>query len=300
MNIKDLQYYKKLYQEKRYTKVANFFHVSQPAITAAIQRLEKELGTQLIIRDQSHHEIRFTESGRQFERHATQMLKELDIARKEIQALKMEKVSIGLPPIIGNYYFPAISSMLAKENLLQNMNVYEDGSQSLFHKLLTGKMDMALLGAIHPIEDEHVTSHLLARKKFKIIVSPQHSLATRKSVAFQELKDEPFIQLSDHFIHPLAFEGLSKKTRTHPPVIYRTNDIQIIKGMVVVAENVGISFFTEIAVPEYAPVIALSLADPGQPEFLISLAYRSNHILTPLQQKLVDVLTKQEQRINGS
>lgn len=298
MNIKDLQYYQKLYQEKRYTKVADYFHVSQPAITAAIQRLEKELGTQLIIRDQSHHEIRFTESGRQFERHATQMLKELDIARQEIKALKMEKVSIGLPPIIGNYYFPAISSMLAKEHLLQNINVYEDGSQSLFHKLLAGKIDMALLGAIHPIEDEHITNHLLARKKFKIIVSPKHPLATRKSVAFQELKDEPFIQLSDHFIHPLAFERLSKQAHIHPPVIYRTNDIQIIKGMV--AENVGISFFTEIAVSDYDPVMALPLSDPDQPEFLISLAYRSNHILTPLQQKLVDVLTKWEQRINGS
>ncbi|WP_018664357.1 LysR substrate-binding domain-containing protein [Heyndrickxia acidiproducens] len=292
MNIKELQYFKKLYQEKSYTKVADFFDVSQPAITAAIQRLEKELNTQLIIRDQSHKEIRFTASGSQFERHASQILKELDIARLEIDALKMEKVVFGLPPIIGNYYFPLISSKLAKENLLQNIDVHEDGSQSLLKNLTTGKIDMALLGSIHPIEERQLTQHLLSRKKFKIIVSPKHPLATKKSVAFKDLKNEPFIQLSDRFIHPLAFEKLMKQTRTQPAVIYRTNDIQIIKGMV--AENVGISFFTEIAVAEYDPVVALPLTDPGQPEFLISLAYRSNHILTPLQQKMVDMLTNWE------
>lgn len=54
MNFKDLEYFQRLVREKNFTKVANAFHVSQPTITYAVKRLEDELGTQLVYRDQSH------------------------------------------------------------------------------------------------------------------------------------------------------------------------------------------------------------------------------------------------------
>ena len=45
MNIKSLEYYHKLVQEKNFSKVAAYFDVSQPTITLAIKRLEAEYQT---------------------------------------------------------------------------------------------------------------------------------------------------------------------------------------------------------------------------------------------------------------
>lgn len=290
MNIKELSYFTRLYHENNFTKVAQYFNVSQPTITAAIQRLEKELDTQLVIRDQSHKELIFTESGRQFEKHAEQILQELKTARSEIRALNKEKVRFGLPPIIGSYYFPFLSARLSEKKLLQNLETYENGSKVLLNKLINGQLDMALLGSVRAIEDARLTQLGLARKKFNIIVGPQHPLAEKRVVAFKDLIHESFIQLDEGFVHSTAFHLLTRRMRRKPEVIYRSNDIQIIKGMV--ANNVGISFLTEMAVFPSDSVVALELSDEKQPEFLISLAYRANHILTPMQQGIVDLLTE--------
>ena len=42
MNTRDLQYFQALVKYKNYTRVAKEFGVSQPTVTQAIKRLEKE------------------------------------------------------------------------------------------------------------------------------------------------------------------------------------------------------------------------------------------------------------------
>lgn len=290
MNIKELQYFQRLFQENSFTKTANFFHVSQPTITAAVQRLEKELDAQLVIRDQSHKDLIFTDSGKQFEKHVEQILQEIETAKLEITAIKKEKVRLGLPPIIGGYYFPTLSSQLVSQDLLSRLDTHEDGSKLLLNKLITGHLDIALLGSVQSIENDQLSGHMLSRKKFKIIVSRNHPLAQKKAVAFKDLQREPFIQLNERFIHSIAFEQLSRQNRIKPEIIYRTNDIQVIKGMV--ANNIGISFLTEMAILPQDPVAVLELSDVVQPEFMIQLVYRSNHVLTAVQQKIVDLMTQ--------
>ncbi|MCO7127875.1 LysR family transcriptional regulator [Sporolactobacillus shoreicorticis] len=290
MNIRDLNYFKQLFREKNFTKVAQLFKVSQPTITAAVQRLEKELDVQLIIRDQSHKELIFTESGRQFEKHVTQILRELRAAQLEITAIKQERVRLGLPPIIGSSFFPALSAKLSEKNWLSHLDTCEDGSKSLLNQLKNGKLDLALLSSTQPIKDAQLTVHLLARKEFKIIVSSSHPLAQAGSVAFQDLKNESFIQLNERFVHSIAFRQFSEQAQIKPAIIYQTNDVQIIKGMV--SSGVGISLLSETALLPQDPVAVLTLKNQPQPEFLIQLVYRSNHLLTSLQQQIIHLLTQ--------
>ncbi|EOH84418.1 hypothetical protein UAS_02257 [Enterococcus asini ATCC 700915] len=66
MNIKDLEYYQRLVYEKSFSKVADFYQVSQPTITYAIKRLETELNVTLLERDRSHKNISLTPAGQQF------------------------------------------------------------------------------------------------------------------------------------------------------------------------------------------------------------------------------------------
>ncbi|GAY75548.1 malolactic regulator [Sporolactobacillus inulinus] len=99
--------------------------------------MEKELDAQLIIRDQSHNALTFTDCGKQFAQHATQMLQELKTAQLEISAIKHERVRLGLPPIIGSALFPALSARLSQNNLLGHLDTHEDGSKSLLNQLKT-------------------------------------------------------------------------------------------------------------------------------------------------------------------
>ncbi|QLL78361.1 LysR family transcriptional regulator [Ligilactobacillus saerimneri] len=60
MNLKWLEYYDKLVEEKNFSKVATFFGVSQPTITMAIKRLEESYQTHFFERDYRHKTLRLT------------------------------------------------------------------------------------------------------------------------------------------------------------------------------------------------------------------------------------------------
>ena len=58
MEFRDLKYFQKLVETKNYNRTAEFFGVTQPAISSMVKRLEKEIGTQLIF--QAHNHKRMT------------------------------------------------------------------------------------------------------------------------------------------------------------------------------------------------------------------------------------------------
>ncbi|CAI3442792.1 LysR family transcriptional regulator [Enterococcus cecorum] len=113
MKFKDLEYFQQLAKLKSYTKTAAFFQVKQPTITYAIKRLEEEVQTELLVRNQSHAQIQLTPAGKILAKHAQNILKELALAKLEINHLQEVQVRLGLPPIIGNFYFPKVSKALA-------------------------------------------------------------------------------------------------------------------------------------------------------------------------------------------
>ena len=107
MNIKELYYYHDLVRTKNFSQVAADFNISQPTVTMAIKRLEESFGTTFFMRDRSHHQLTVTSTGLQFDQHVQRIIEELEIAQKELARAKQERISFGLPPIIGSWYFPA-------------------------------------------------------------------------------------------------------------------------------------------------------------------------------------------------
>ncbi|MFT9267887.1 MAG: LysR family transcriptional regulator [Liquorilactobacillus nagelii] len=294
MNIKDLKYFHQLIKDKNFSKVAAHFSVSQPTITLAIKRIEKKFDSRLFIRDQSHHELQVTASGYQLDEHIQQVLNEMATAQKELQRINSTKILFGLPPIIGTYYFPAVTPALLRQGLMKNLETFETGSKDMLQLLIKGSLDLALIASMQPIEQHQIMAQVFKSYDFKIIVSPKHHLAQQPKIAFKDLKKESFIVLNEGFIHNTAFKRLCRQHDFQPNVVYQTSDVHVLKAMV--KENIGIAFLTEIAVPANEELVSLALADPQQPHFLISLAYRKNYHLGEIQQKLIKILTSKAQQ----
>lgn len=288
MNLKDLHYFHQLVRFGNFTKVAEYSDVSQPTVTYAIKRLEEAFGAKLIIRNQAHHSITVTEAGRILETHIQAILEEIENAHTEIDRLKVEKLEIGLPPIIGNYYFPKLSVQLFEQDLIQDIQIINGGSQDLFRLLKNGKIDLALLGSTEPIREEQLESELLGEKRFMIVVSPKHRLAQRESVSFAELKDESFVLLNEHYVHPNGFKKLAQQAHFTPNIVYQNSDLNILKGMI--REQIGIGFLAEIAIHESDNLVSLPISDYPQPSFLISLVQANNIKHSATQERVIDLI----------
>lgn len=258
MNTRDIEYYVQIVKQKNFTKVAKYFQVSQPTITYALQRLERELGAALITRDRSHHELIITPAGKQLFLHAQSILQEIKMAKAEITQLQKKKLRFGMPPIIGNEYFPKLSSYFIKHKLMEQIEITDGGSRDLYGMIHEGRIDLAVLGSTQPIVDQKLEVELLLDKRFMIVVSKTHPLAQHDALSFKDLVDEQFVLLNEHYVHPAAFTKLSKQAHVEPKIVYQSNDLTILKSMI--RENIGIGFLTEIAIHPEDNLVSIPLS----------------------------------------
>ena len=84
MNLKDFYYFLDLSQQQSFTGVAQKHGISQPSVSYAIKRLEKEFHCQLIVHDPSHRTFKLTPQGEILLRHIQKVLPEIQGAKKEI------------------------------------------------------------------------------------------------------------------------------------------------------------------------------------------------------------------------
>lgn len=290
MNTRDLDYFRALVDCQNYTMVAKQFTVSQPAVTQAIHRLEKEFAVKLVIQDRRHQQTNITRAGQLLYKNARQIQASLQLAHREIQSTLQTDIRFGLPPIIGTLYFPQIAEKLLQNGLLQQLKITETGSDELLRKLVHGEINIALLGSYLPFDLPTVRAVHLGARPFSIIVSPQNSLAKQAAVSFKNLGQAQFIGLDGKYVHPQAFRAYCDFAGVHPEVIYRTPDISWVKALV--KANLGISLLVRDVVKADDGVVCLEIKDQLPVSFNISVVTRAGYLPTTDEQRFIDQLLK--------
>ena len=109
MNERDLLILKYLHEFKNITKTANALFISQPALTARIKQLDRELNTTLL--HSSNKGIFLTSTGMEAAVFADDVLKRLAEFKERIQAIDDENagmLKLTAPIIICQYYLPQL------------------------------------------------------------------------------------------------------------------------------------------------------------------------------------------------
>jgi LysR family hydrogen peroxide-inducible transcriptional activator len=292
MNTRDLAYFRALVEHKNYTLVAQQFEVSQPAVTQAVHRLEKEFQAKLVAQDRSHQRTEITRAGQLLYKNAQLIQQNIDLAHREIDSTKQPKIRFGLPPIIGTMYFTNIAGELLNKGFLPQLAITETGSGELLTLLEHGDIDIALLGSYKPLEVSGITAIHLGSRPFCVIVSPEHRLAGHTSIDFKELANEKFIGLTGKFVHPGAFRAYCDYAGINPPIIYSTPDISWEKGLV--HANLGVGLLVRDIVNSDDGVVRLAINDPLPTSFNVSVAMRTGYVPTQTEQQLIEELVKMD------
>lgn len=290
MNTRDLQYFVALVKYKNYTQVAKQFQVSQPTITQAIQRLEREFGAPLVRKDRVHRDEMITRSGRLLYANAQLINEKIELTHKEIRRANQKQIRFGMPPIIGKLYISKIVSEFSKD-LLSRLKITSVGSHELLNQVRNGKIDIALLGSTAPINEPGVFADLIATRRFGVIVSTANPLAQRDQVSFKELANERFISFDQQYVHQAAFRAYCTYAQINPTVVmYRIPNISWIKELV--RQDVGISLMVKDAVANEPGIKLVEITDPLPERFYISVAIREGYVLSADEQDFLDRLRK--------
>ncbi len=196
MEINQLRYFVAVAELLSFTKAAARCHVSQPSLSQQIQKLELDLGVQLL--DRLGRRIKLTDAGDVFYDRATAALDAINDAKTCVQtSLDWQKgaITVGAIHTIAPYLLPDVVRRLTKRFPLAQVTVEEQLTEELIANCLAGELDVGIVAL--PIAEQRVRAESLFTEKLVAAVPTDSSLARNSRLTLDDVTSEPFVLLDD-------------------------------------------------------------------------------------------------------
>jgi DNA-binding transcriptional LysR family regulator len=192
MNLDDLRYFTHAAVSGSFAKGAALAHVSRPAISKAIARLEGELGVELFAR--TTRRVALTASGAALLESSRRIFTELDDLRGELDgasSLVRGDVKIGAMEVFSIDVLPRAITALVLDHPEVRPRSYEMLPQRMEELLLEHRLDVAFTiggGAVPGLR-----YHSLGRSRAVIVCGRSHPLYAVGRVSPGRLREHPFV-----------------------------------------------------------------------------------------------------------
>lgn len=191
MELSYLYYFKVIAETENMSRAARELHVSQPALSKAVSKLESSLGVALFQRKKGR--ISLSPIGRDYYEHINRAFNCIDDGQKVIDEYRRrdnESVVIGSP--VGDLLSSFIMDYMdgeGHEDIRITQFLYDP--EILKEKLLDGSLDFALTPI--PLANRDLEQTKLMDEEIFLMVNHEHRLAGRSTVKMAELKNEKFL-----------------------------------------------------------------------------------------------------------
>lgn len=268
MELRQLEYFAEVCRVRNFTKASENLHVAQPAVTKSIQRLEEELGTQLI--DRTVKPLRLTERGGRFYRRVEDILRRLEDAAAEAaeQVNSHRPLSVCVSPMSGIL----VDEMLREDDVVDQgffYNIVTRSSIETLDRLMRRELDLGIV--------------------MEVDIPPELEVLT-----FADLRDARFLgdmdggktalcRLVNQRCREAGFTAncFFSKQSYHP-------DMQIATALI--RRGYGISFMPEHAARRMQGVVCRPVSPPLR--FRLGIAYRKDRTYPVQLLKMVEYIRR--------
>ena len=208
IEFRHLRYFVGVAEEMHFGRAAARLYITQPALSQAIARLERELDVQLMVRTRRNMEL--TDAGEELLDRARRLLADLGDTVARVRMVGrggagMIRVGVAL------LAEPMVASAL-KAFQEEHQRIVLDRSAMVSERLLVqlreGRLHTALIHQVPALATvEEVAWEPLRRSRLAVLVRPDSKLALREIVTLGELSGETFL-VNPRSLAPGAFEGL--------------------------------------------------------------------------------------------
>ena len=229
--LKQLRYLVAIADHNNISKAAESLHISQPSLSAAINQLEHQFNTQLLIRYKAKG-VALTPAGKQFVTEARQFLMHGDELAKNIGHFTNQlegDLTLGCYTTIAPFFIPSLLRHVKQKHPNLFIKSLEKNLDELQDDLFSGRYELALLYNINL--DAGLKIEVLKKCKPYVLLPVTHSLASRKRISLKELADEPYIML-DLPNSRDYFKQVFSNNNVDPNVQHRTQSFEMVRCLV--------------------------------------------------------------------
>ena len=280
MNFRDLEYLVAVADLGHFGQAAAHCHVSQSALSLQLQKLEAELGVQLI--ERTSRRVVVAPAGRQLVERARGILR----ARQEllddaaVEAGQMPAtITLGLIPTIAPYQIGPVLQAMKQSHPGTTLRIVEDITRNLVQATARGELDAAIIAT--DAEDSLIAETELGHDELLLAVARTHPLAKKAPVKHKQLQGETMLLLKDG--HCLSEQATSFCTANNvgAATISIAASIDTLKAMI--RAGMGVTLIPRMAVASAPPAKGLVfLSLHPAPSRIIRVITRKTSRLGPL------------------
>ncbi len=234
MNI-DLELYRVFYvvaKNKHMTKASEELHISQPAISQSIKKLEDELGGTLFLRSNKGMEL--TEEGKMFYEYVKGALELINNAENEFTSFKdlsKGEIKIGCSTTLTKLVLMDALKEFHLDYPNININITNDLTSNLINSLKLGKLDFVIFNESN-IKESNLNLETIKKLKQGFIYNPDYFKDNINT--FEELNN-----------YPLILQKKESNSRKLLDSHLKSYNVELIPNMEVVSQEL-ITEFTNI------------------------------------------------------
>ena len=285
-----MQVLREVAERGSFSAAARALHLTQPAVSRAVAKLEREAGTRLL--ERTSRGVRLTEAGELVVARAAAIAGHLTAAERDLEAvrgLRAGSVRVGAFPHAGaSLVVPAAAALTQRHPGVQ-VTFRDVSSAEGLRLVAAGELDVAVVfrGRLDDVPaDGLVRTHLLDDPML-VALPASHRLALRRSVALEELRDERWIHGTQHAVSGLILRAC-RDAGFEPRVVAQTDHAPISHGLV--AAGVGVTLVPGLALPTLRPDVIARPVRGGGPVRIVEAVALDERPRPPATEALLEAL----------
>jgi DNA-binding transcriptional LysR family regulator len=272
MEMHQIRYFLAVSEELNFTRAAELCHVTQPALTRAVQKLEEELGGLLFRRERSQTHL--TDLGRLMRPHLEQILHEAEHAKTAAKGfLKLERAPLGVGVMctVGPMRFVSFLGAFRAAHPGVELTLKEGTPDQLHAMLRDGSIDLAVMAQPTPFA-EHYDVKPLYRERYVVAFPSGHRFMRQNAIKATDIQGENLLSRTHCEFHDHVSE-LMRERGIKANVCFGSDREDWIQSMIVA--GLGCCLFWESS-PTIPGIETRPLIDPeiAREVSLVSIAGR--------------------------
>lgn len=286
-DLNDLMAFRAVAELSNFRKAAESVHLSQPAFSRRIDKLEQALGVRLL--ERSTRRVTLTTVGRDFERKVRELLDDLDttlLSIRGVAATRMGEVTVACVPSTVNYYLTEVIRRYHERNPKVRVKVYDAGANEVLAAVARGEADFGInfMGA----QEGELEFKPLAEDRFVVACRRDHPIARMRHVKWSQLAGHDLISVNrssgNRLLLDQALAGVAGRTAS----LYETQHVTTALGLV--EAGLGVAAVPSMAMPrrDHPLLVSVPLVDPVVTR-KVGLIKRRGRPLSASAQQLFDL-----------
>jgi DNA-binding transcriptional LysR family regulator len=267
---------------------ASELHLSQPALSRRIEKLEGALGVRLF--DRTTRSVNLTAVGREFARKARELLNGLEeslLGIRDVAGRVTGEVTVACVPSAVRYFLPDVLKQYHERYPRILVRILDEGANEVLSNVVRSEADFGLnyIGTQEP----NVEFEPILKEPFVVACRPEHPLARKRKVSWAELNQHDYMTVAkasgNRLLLDLALTDVPVRPRWFCEVSHVSSLVSLVEA------GLGVAAVPRLAMPrgEHPTLVSIPLVEPTVTR-TVGLIRRRGRILSPAAQQLYDLI----------